>query len=136
MIPVHAVPAPAAAGDNVPILPPDKLCYLVGRNGLFKQVENDFYRARVKVDGAGGLAEIEESATLRVPKLPLQLLRQAEAFFAAVFQRYKSEAVILLLVDPKVQQWRIEVPPQVTQGLRVRYDMSMLPAPPTGLRDR
>lgn len=132
MIPIHAIPAPASAGGAVPILPSDKLCYLLGRNGLFKQVGNDFYHARVKVDGAGGLAEIEESASLHVPKLPLKLLRQAEAFFAAVFQRYKSEAVVLLLVDPKAQAWRIEVPPQVTKGLRVRYDMATLPAPPEG----
>ncbi len=133
MVPVHLVPKPAQP-EQRPALPDDALCYLVGSDGVFKQVKNEFYSVRVRVGGVAGLAEIGETATLRVPKLPLDLMRQVESFFAAAYKEHHSEAVVLLLANPTTQRWKIEVPPQWVRGLHVSYDLADLPEPPEGFR--
>ncbi|MGD0089940.1 MAG: hypothetical protein ABSE73_08475, partial [Planctomycetota bacterium] len=111
MVPIHHVPKPSQPNQK-PALPQDALCYLVGSNGVFKQVHNEFYSVRLKVGGVSGLAEVGEMASLHVPKLSTAMFRQVEAFFIAVYQKYSSEAVVLLLASPTAGEWRIEVPPQ------------------------
>jgi len=68
---------------------------------------------------------------LHVPKLPLALFRQAEAFFAAVYEKHQAEAVVLLLANPVLGEWRIEVPrQQIRDGsLHVAYDPASVTAP-------
>jgi len=131
MVPIHHVPKPSQP-DGKPALPSDALCYLIGSDGVFKQVHNDFYSVRLKVSGVSGLAEIGETASLHVPKLPISLFRQVEAFFIAVYQKHSSEAVVVLLCNPATQEWRVQVPPQEVKGLHVSYNLATLPDPPHG----
>ena len=133
MVPIRPIEKPASP-EGEPAFPPDPVCYLIGGDGLYKQVRNEFYEARVKVPGVPHLAAIGETATVRVPKLPVQLLRQAEALFAAVYVGRESEAVVLLLYGPAAREWRIEVPDQFAMGLHVSYDLSKQPEPPEGFR--
>lgn len=133
MVPIHHILKPTPP-DGKPALPADALCYLVGSDGVYKQVRNEFYAVRLKVSGVGGLAEIGETAVLTVPKLPEKLLRQVESFFVAVYDKHESEAVVLLLCNPATMEWRVEVPQQEVQGLHVSYDMSKLPDPPAGFQ--
>lgn len=130
MIPLHPIPKPPP--DQRAAFPADNLCFLAGANGLFKQVRNDFYSARVKTDDVAGLAELKEDATLNVPALPLELFRRVEAFFVAIFEKFKSEAVVLLLCNPSLHEWRVVVPRQSVRGLRVTYDFGTLPLAPEG----
>jgi hypothetical protein len=133
MVPIHHVPKPSQPNEK-PALPLDSLCYLIGSDGIYKQMNNEFYSVRLKVGGVIGLAEIGETASLHVPKLPMDLFRQVEAFFIGVFQKYSSEAVVLLLANPTTAEWLIEVPPQAVKGLHVSYSLDTLPAPPPGFQ--
>ncbi|MEI6235707.1 MAG: hypothetical protein WCT04_21840 [Planctomycetota bacterium] len=130
MIPLHPIPKPPP--DQCAAFPADNLCFLAGANGLFKQVRNDFYSARVKTDEVVGLAELKDEATLKVPPLPVELFRRVEAFFVAIFDKYQSEAVVLLLCNPALRKWRVVVPRQSVRGLRVSYDLGTLPPTPEG----
>ena len=131
-LPVYHIPKPAAGLS--PVLPVDALCYLVGGDGLFKQVHNEFYSTRLKLDGIGGLAVIGEDLKLCVPKLPLELFQRAEGFFLKVYEQYKSEAVALLLANPASREWRLEIPEQNVRSLHVSYDLVKLPPPPPGFK--
>ena len=124
MIPLHPIPKPPP--DQRAAFPEDNLCFLAGTNGMFKQVRNPFYSARVKTEEVAGLAELKEEATLNVPALPLELFRRAETFFVAVFHKFRSEAVVLLLCNPVLSEWRVVVPRQSVRGLHVSYDMNSL----------
>lgn len=130
MIPLHPIPKPPP--DQHATFPAENLCFLAGGNGLFKQIRNDFYSARVKTDAVAGLAELKEEATLHVPALPLELFRSVEAFFTAVFEKYHSEAVVLLQCNPALQEWRVVVPRQSVRGLRVTYNLGTVPPGPDG----
>ena len=129
MIPIHLLtangplPAPPVDGNGANG-GPNGISYLVTKNGIFKQVNNPFYTARIKVDGIGHLVEAKENVELHVPKLSLALFRQIEAFFAAVYEAFQSEAVVVLLFNPATRQWCIEVPKQKVQdnSLHVSYE--------------
>ena len=133
MVPIHHVPKPSQPNEK-PALPQDALCYLVGCDGVFKQMRNEFYSVRLKVSGVSGLAEVGEMASLHVSKLPMSLFHQVESFFIAVYQKHGSEAVVLLLANPAKEEWRVEVPPQVVKGLHVSYSLETLPKPPAGFQ--
>ncbi|MGD0088293.1 MAG: hypothetical protein ABSE73_00040 [Planctomycetota bacterium] len=121
--------APDRAGDSRS--PPNGIHYLLAKSGIYKEVKNAFYSARVKVNGISHLEDTKDSVELHVPKLPLVLLRQAEAFFVAAYNRYHSEAVVVLLVSPASGQWRLEVPDQKVEGgsLHVAYDPTSVAVP-------
>ena len=127
---IHPIPKPPPGLE--PALPKEPLCYVAGANGLFKVVRNAFYTACVKLDGITALAALKEEAGLNVPLLPLEQFRRVEAFFAAVFETHRSEAVVLLYCNPRTEDWQVVVPAQAVRGLHVEYDLKTLPAPAAG----
>jgi len=139
VIPIHCLtpssPPPALLGPPDTTKdgrrPKDGICYLLAKSGIYKQVSNPFYTVRVKVAGIGHFEDTAENVRLHVPKLPLALFRKAEAFFAAVYEKHQAEAVVLLLANPVLGEWRIEVPrQQITDGsLHVSYDPASVTAP-------
>ena len=121
--------APDTAGE--PRSPPNGIHYLLAKSGIYKEVSNAFYMARVKVNGISHLEDTKDSVELRVPKLQMTLLKLAEAFFTAAYNRYHSEAVVVLLVNPASRQWRLEVPEQKVEGgsLHVAYEPTSVAVP-------
>jgi len=121
--------APDTAGE--PRSPPNGIHYLLAKSGIYKEVSNAFYMARVKVNGISHLEDTKDSVELHVPKLPLANLKQAEAFFTAAYNRYHSEAVVVLLVNPASGQWRLEVPDQKVESgsLHVAYEPTSVAVP-------
>jgi PRTRC genetic system protein A len=130
MIPIHVIPRPPEG--RKPVLPDGGPCFLVGAGGVYRQIENAFYTARVKAEKLAHLAEIEESVQVHVPKMPAGLFREVEAFFAAVYERHHGEAVVLLACNPASGRWQVQVPDQEVRGAHVSYDLARLPDPPEG----
>lgn len=127
---IHPVPKPQAGEE--PVLPDGPIAVVASAAGLFKIVRNAFYTACVKLEGLPTLANLEETAKLHVPVLPLDLFRQVEAFFVSVYEQHRSEAVVLLYCNPDARAWMVVVPPQEVLGLHVSYDLEALPEPPAG----
>lgn len=127
---IHPVPRPPA--DEEPVLPKGPIAIVAGAQGLFKVVRNPFYSACVKLDGLPTLADLEESAELHVPVLPLEVFRRVEGFFVQVYEEHHSEAVVLLYCNPALRRWHVVVPLQEVLGLHVAYDLKTLPDAPPG----
>jgi len=127
--------APAAQQPAISVeirqTPTEGICYLVTKSGLYKQVRNAFYDLRLKVPGIAHLEDLREEVQLHVPKLPLDLVRQAEAFFCAVYALHHSEAIVVLLANPAFGEWRIATPQQsVSNGsLHVDYKPDSVDVP-------
>ena len=84
----------------------------------------------MKVSGIGHLEDTAESVQFHVPKLPLELLQQAESFFATAYEKHHSEAVVVLLANPATKEWRIDAPSQEVDGsLHVSYDPTTVVVP-------
>jgi len=102
---------------------PKENCYLVGSNGIFKQIVNEFYSVRVKNGTLPDLQEIKEDVELHVTRLPQRILNHVHTFFRAVNDKYKGEAVVVLLYHPVEKKWIVKIPPQNTRGMSVQYDL-------------
>jgi hypothetical protein len=74
---------------------PDENCYLIGSNGAFKKVKNEFYEVMVKSPTLPDLAELKEDVKIHVTKFPERMLNRIHAFFADVYAKHKGEAVVL-----------------------------------------
>lgn len=125
LVPVVPMEKPLAGPDGKTpplVFPEDSNCFLLGSNGVFQQVANEFYTIRLKKDPPSFLAEIDEYAKLHTRAYPIDQLRIVETFFAKVYETKKSEAVVLLYYSPTKREWKTFVPLQVVNGMKVTYE--------------
>lgn len=102
--------------------PTDNIYYVAASNGCFKRIRNDFYDATIAAPKAL-LEKLDTQLKVFCPKLPVEILRQAELFFSAVYDRQKSEAIMLLALSMEDKRWVPIIPEQKTRGLHVDYDV-------------
>lgn len=100
---------------------PDDMCYLIAKNGYFKKMKHNLYDAVHPVEELPGLAEVDEMTATSVLKIPLNLLKQVGNWFADVYTKYKSEAVVILFYNYKKNLYHVEVPKQEVSGAGVNY---------------
>ena len=123
-IPVYVLGLKNGQGTKFPT---DSLCYVVAGNGLFRSIRSSFFEVCVKVDGAKHLENVEEGYRVLLPKLPVALFREAEAFCVAVRKRDSAEAVVLLAANPTLGAWKLLCPEQTVSGASAKYDLKSLP---------
>jgi proteasome lid subunit RPN8/RPN11 len=93
---------------------------------VFLTKDMELYRARVRVEGVPWHQPAKELLELKIPKIPRTLAEACMGFFYAVFDYYRSEAIVLLYFVPALQEFRIEVPEQeVEQSLSARTSYSV-----------
>lgn len=132
-LPLVFVKEPEA--NKPPELPTEPgIHYLLGANGVFKYVNNDYYTACVKSTKAPGLAVLCEKAKINLKSLPRELLGQVETFFRDVWKKYKSEAVVVLYANPVTKEWRVMVPKQKVSSAHADYEMTGMPVEVDGFR--
>ena len=96
-----------------------RLFYILGRDGLYRCRNNEFFASCVKTDrGPSGLEEQRSFLRPRFPKIPQTLFEQAVGFFSRVAEVQGSEAAMLLLWDRRERQVRIVVPSQTATVYR------------------
>lgn len=85
--------------------------FLVANKGVFLVKDTDLYRACVEVKGVPDLLSQEESIQLKIPKIPKTVVETGMGFFKAIFQRHRSEGMLLLFFSP-TEGFRLEAPRQ------------------------
>jgi hypothetical protein len=107
-------------GDKIEDVP-DDMCYIIGANGFFKKMKHSLYDAVHPVSELPGLETIEETTYTSVFKIPLNLLKQVGNFFAHVYKKYKSEAVVILFFNYEKSLWHVAVPEQEVSAAGAKY---------------
>jgi hypothetical protein len=97
--------------------------YIIGRDGFYLFKRTALFEAVVKVDKIPLLDEEKETATLLAPKIPYPLIAEALAFFRAVFEKYRSEAMVFLLFENNA--WSIEPGAQEVASASVSYENAL-----------
>ena len=96
-----------------------RLFYILGRDGLYRCRNHEFFESCVKTDrGPSGLEEQRTFLRPRFPKIPQTIFETAVGFFSQVADRQNSEAAMLLLWDRRERQVRTIVPPQTATMVR------------------
>jgi hypothetical protein len=111
--------------------PADPIYYLLSRDGLFLVKRTPFFEAVVPATGIPWLESQDPEVRLSAPPLPAALILQAAAFFRAVYDRYESEAVVLLVWREASRTYELLVPHQTVGGAHCDYEVREFPA---GLR--
>jgi hypothetical protein len=92
--------------------PATGLYYLVTARGNFLVKKTNLYTSVTQADTIPGLLGQKESLSLRLPRLPREIVEQMYGFFDAVFRMWDGEAIVFLYYSPETGSFRIEPPPQ------------------------
>jgi hypothetical protein len=107
--------------------PEEPIYYLLARDGLFLVKRTPFFEAVVSGTGIPWLEAQEPGVRLTAPPLPAALLLQAVAFFRAVYDRYKTEAIVLLAWREAAGAYELVIPHQTVGGGHCDYEVREFP---------
>lgn len=97
--------------------------YLIGKDGFYIKKENKFFKSLAKIESIPGMTEIKEYCSLNeIEKVPYELIQKTIVFFRKIYDKYKSEAVVLLLHDEN--GWSLHVPTQKVASTSLSYDVA------------
>lgn len=79
----------------------DEPFFIIGKNGIFLCKKSPLYSAIVKVEGIDYLPAVKEEVVLAAdfPKIPGFLIAEAIDFFVSVWNKHRSEAILLLRLE-------------------------------------
>jgi PRTRC genetic system protein A len=100
---------------------PDGICYIVAQGGVYLKKDTGLITATVKVDSLSFLEELEASAEIKIPPLPLEIFVQAKLFFSAVYKEHRSESVVLLYFNEETKEYRLAAPNQTVSSAHLNY---------------
>ena len=104
-------------GEEIP--PNEPFAFITAKGGHYLVKRNAVFEACVLVEDMPDLPEQKETFTFKAPKIPLQLYCTVLAFMAAVYRKYKSEALVLLTFDDG--KWGLHVPKQKVSATGIDY---------------
>jgi hypothetical protein len=96
--------------------------YLVARNGIFLHKQNVLGTGLIQVDGIPWLQEAANHIKLSLPKIPASIIGMSVHFFRLVFERYRSEACLLLMFSQEASEFRLWCPTQTVSSRGIDYD--------------
>ena len=102
-----------------PIPENEQYAYLIAKDGFYMVKRNGLFDSCIMVETLPDIPEQEETFVLKAKKIPYELIKQVLAFFYAVYQQHRSEAMVLLCYEE--DNWSIYVPEQQVAGARVDY---------------
>jgi hypothetical protein len=102
--------------------PEDPIYYLVTGDGIFLVKNHPLFQSRTKVSAVAGLEPEAEGFLFRGPKLKSTILAQCLAFFKSVWERYRSEGVVIFFFKPSSNEYLITVPRQVVGAVHCVYE--------------
>jgi len=87
---------------------------------------NPHFVSTVKVDEIKELEEVKEVLFIKdgFVKIPYSLIEEALSFFRAAFEKYSSEAAVLLVFDRENKEWGIKPIKQTVSGASVDYKVN------------
>lgn len=92
-------------------------CYVIGGNGMhtIERMKNQITIRRTTGCGLE-LADIKEGVSWVGKPIDANTISFLDGLFRAVFEKYSTEAVVLLYQDPSKGEWYVRVPEQTVTG--------------------
>lgn len=105
-------------GQEIP--PNEDYAYIIAKDGFYMLKRNGVFESCTWIENIPDLPEQEETFELKAKKIPYQLIKQALAFFYAVYQEHRTEAMVLLCYED--EEWSIYVPEQTVSTGSIKYE--------------
>lgn len=100
---------------------PEGNCYVICQDGVFLKKDTGLISAIIKVERLSFLKALPLSASMKIPKIPMEIFLEALLFFKRVYKEHKSEAVVLLYYDDKLQEFKLSAPEQRVSYSGLKY---------------
>ena len=95
--------------------------YRIPKNSIYRYIDNKLYSGLVEV-GQEAPAAKTGICSIKIPKLSREMVNQIHSFFQLVYEKYSTEAVVLLWYHFDKHIWNLEVPTQEVSGASVSYE--------------
>lgn len=106
--------------------PPTKgTYYLVTKKGVYIHRQTKFGSGLVRAEGVPWLQEPDTSFRLSLPQIPGRIIGLAWEFFAAVYEKYRSEAYLTLLYNESEQSYKLYCPEQEVSHGSANYGVGL-----------
>jgi proteasome lid subunit RPN8/RPN11 len=102
----------------------DNIAYVLAANGWFLRKSNELYASVTAVKSADFLGQLTEGGMFKTVKIPKEILMQVNGFMKAVYDKHKSESVVLLYHSFSQKRWIWAVPEQEVASASVNYKMT------------
>lgn len=120
LFPVYSSVQEGFSFDNIK----EDIAYILDNTGWRQFKRNHVSTSLIKIEKLLGMPENKDFINLTVPKLPIALIKKVTAFFVAVYDKQKSEAVGYLYFQPDTKEWDFYPPSQTATGAHVSYDQA------------
>jgi PRTRC genetic system protein A len=107
-------------GTNVP--PEDNIYYIIGKEGIFLKKTMNLIDSIIKVDKISILNDVQETAILKVEKIPRVSFSKIVKFYKDIYTKYFAEAVVLLYYNPERKWYKLVIPNQQVSGASANYE--------------
>lgn len=108
--------------------PEDPIYYIVAANGIFLVKKTTFFTSVTPVEGIPHLKEEKKRVRLRLPKkIPADIFRQILGFFRGVYEKFHSEAIVLLYWNPAAAEYAVIAPNQTASAGFCKYEVGANP---------
>jgi proteasome lid subunit RPN8/RPN11 len=121
MFPIVEAGSPALEGTSLP-------AFVVARDGLYLRKRSLLGLSQTKLDRVAHLPAAKAFLDYRLGKLPAELMGRVVGFFAAVYDRQRTEALVLLLWQD--DHFEVLVPSQSATSVSVRHKLDSSSMPP------
>ena len=108
--------------DGIEEAPTDDIFYIIGKEGIFLRKKLGILDSIVPVDNISILNSVDSSARLYIPKIPEKIFADMYKFFMDVYEKYASEAVLLIFFNEATQDYKIISPKQEVSAASMDYD--------------
>lgn len=102
--------------------PEDDICYIVARGGIYLKKTLDLVESITPVDKISFLKDLPTFGAINIPKFPPKMFGNIVGFFKEVYEKYKSEAVVLIYYNKDKQSFKIFAPEQEVSSASLSYE--------------
>ena len=108
--------------NGVNEIPDDDIFYVIGKNGIFLKKNLGMIESLVPVSKIPFLENVECFAVMHIEKIPADLVGNVYEFFKEVYEKYKSEAMVLIFYNQNTKKYKFIAPSQTVSGASCNYN--------------
>lgn len=95
--------------------------HIITSKGTMLYTKTDLFESVVDAPSVKTLSKPKERLRYDLAKIPHDMVARINYFFQAVYDKYRSEAMMLLYYDPKAREWMEYCPAQIVSGASLDY---------------
>lgn len=111
--------------DGQTPMPEDDIYYVIGKEGVYLKKKLGVMESIAPVKNISILESVASSAKMHIQPIPGKWIAKVINFFKAVYEEYRSEAIVLLFYNDETGHHKIVPPHQKVAGASCDYDKGM-----------